>query len=248
LIEHAALEELRDEGLITDVLRPVGSGKEADVYLCRATPRRTEGARVAIAKVLRPRTHRDFRGASRYLDGRYRKRTSVVKAMEAGNRAGQEFRHSAWIEHEWQTLRALHAAGADVPRPIARTGTALLMANIGDDRAPAPQLRQVRLEPDEAAAALERLLLNVALFLLHNVVHGDLSAYNVLWWDGGPTVIDFPQAVDPRFHGAAEELLARDVANLCRSFERLGVHRDADAIAADLWTGFEFADLWVEPT
>ena len=247
MIDNVALQELTDEGLIADVVRPVGSGKEADVYLCRAVPRRTDGARVAIAKVLRPRTHRDFRGTARYLDGRHRKRTSQVKAMEAGNRAGQEFAHSAWIAHEWMMLKLLHAAGADVPRPIARTATALLMDNVGDDRTPAPQLRQVRLDRAEAAAALDRLLMNVGLFLLHNVVHADLSAYNVLWWEGRATIIDFPQAVDARFNDDARELLMRDVANLCRAFERLGVRRDPERIAADLWTGFEYADLWVEP-
>ena len=241
-------DDFLDEGLITEIIRPIRSGKEADVYLCRATPHLTGGADVAVAKMLRPRHHRRFRNDAVYLEGRYRKRTSEVKAMEAKHRVGRELAHGAWIEHEWMTLRALHDVGADVPRPIARSSAGLLMTHVGDDDASAPQLRQVRLHQDEAAEALERLLRNVGIFLLHNVIHGDLSAYNVLWWDGTPTIIDFPQAIDPRFNANAPELLARDVGNLCTFFRRMGVERDAERIASDLWTGFEFADLWVEPT
>ena len=53
----------------------------------------------------------------------------------------------------------------------------------------------------------------------------------------------FPQAVDPRSNPYASDLLARDVENLCRHFERYGVHSDAKATARGLWTGFMFADL-----
>jgi RIO kinase 1 len=117
------------------------------------------------------------------------------------------------------------------------------LTHVGDEDASAPQLREVRLRGEEAVDALERLLRDVGVFLLHNVIHGDLSAYNVLWWEGRPTIIDFPQAIDPRFNANAPELLARDVRNLCTFFRRMGVERDADRIASDLWTGFEFADL-----
>jgi RIO kinase 1 len=240
-------DDFLGEGLVTEILRPIRSGKEADVYLCRATPHMTGGVDLVAAKMLRPRHQRRFRNDAIYLEGRYRKRTHEVKAMEAKHRVGRELAHGAWIEHEWATLRALHAAGADVPRPIARSSVGLLMTHVGDEDVSASQLREVRLGRDEATGALERLLRNVGILLLHNVIHGDLSAYNVLWWEGTPTIIDFPQAIDPRFNANAPELLARDVANVCTYFRRLGVERDAARIASDLWTGFEFADLWVEP-
>ena len=244
---HPALETFFDEGLVTDIIRPLGTGKEADVFLCRGPSHRTGGAPLVVAKILRDRAHRSFRNNARYLEGRFRKVTSEVRAMQKNERVGREMAHGAWIAAEWQTLRALHAAGADVPRPIARAQGALLLEHIGDEAESAPQLREVRLDGEDAVRALEQLLWNVGLFLLHNVVHADLSAYNVLWHAGRATVIDFPQAIDPRFHNEARDLLARDVRNLCSFFARLGVDRDPDAIADDLWTGFEHADLWIEP-
>ena len=53
---------------------------------------------------------------------------------------------------------------------------------------------------------LDRLLWNVELFLGHNWIHADLSAFNVLWWEGRGTVIDLPQAVDPRSNPHAADL------------------------------------------
>lgn len=156
-------DDFLDEGLITDVIRPIRSGKEADVYLCRTTPRLAGGADVAVAKMLRPRHHRRFRNDAIYLEGRYRRRTHEVKAMEAKHRVGRELAHGAWIAQEWATLQTLHSAGADVPRPIARSSVGLLMTHVGDEDASAPQLREVRLHEGEATEALERLLRNVGI-------------------------------------------------------------------------------------
>jgi RIO kinase 1 len=247
LFDDPAFEHFVSEGFITEIIRPIRSGKEAEVYLCRATPHLTGGEHSVVAKILRERHRRNFRDESGYLEGRYRKKTSEVKAMEKKKRVGREIAHGAWIAHEWEQLRALHAIGADVPRPIAISESGLLMSHVGDEEISAPQLREIRLDPAEASEAFERVLWNVGLLLLNNVVHADLSPYNVLWWEGRPTMIDFPQAIDPRFNNNARELLARDVRNICSYFERLGVTSDPDRIAADLWTGFEFADLWVEP-
>jgi RIO kinase 1 len=79
--------------------------------------------------------------------------------------------------------------------------------------------------------------------LFHDVVHGDLSPFNILVWDGRISVIDLPQAVDPKKNRHAEALLARDVERVCAHFDRLGVSRDAARVAEDLWTAWTFADL-----
>jgi RIO kinase 1 len=96
---------------------------------------------------------------------------------------------------------------------------------------------------EEAEELLEQLLRTVERMLFRDVVHGDLSPYNVLVWDGEVTVIDFPQAVDAKKNRHARALLERDVRRIGEHFERLGVVRPWDELAADLWTAWELADL-----
>lgn len=235
-----------DEGLITEIIRPIKSGKEAEVFLCRGAPHLTGGEELVVAKIHRDRAHRGFANDARYLEGRYRKETSEVRAMERKSRVGRMFSHAAWAWHEWETMKTLHPLGVDVPRPIAVDESGLLMSYVGDEEAAAPRLREVRLSAAEATEAFQRLLRNIQLMLTANVVHADLSPFNVLWWDDEPMIIDLPQAVDARFNNNAPDLLRRDVCNLTTYFNRFGLALDGEQIAADIWTAWEFADLWVE--
>jgi RIO kinase 1 len=73
-----------------------------------------------------------------------------------------------------------------------------------------------------------------------NVVHGDLSPFNVLYSRGRAVMIDFPQAVDPRMASAARKLLERDISNVVRYFGRYGIDADAQAISDDLWERFRY--------
>ena len=114
---------------------------------------------------------------------------------------------------------------------------------IGDEDGAAPPLHVVRLDREEAPGVLEALLAQVELFLTHDLVHGDLSEYNVLFWEGAPVVIDFPQAVDPRFNRAARSLLERDVRNLARYFDRYGIRLDWRRRSADLWSRWLNSEL-----
>ena len=71
----------------------------------------------------------------------------------------------------------------------------------------APALQAVRLEPDEVQPLFDRLMRNVELMLAQQRIHGDLSAFNVLYWEGDIRLIDFPQAVAPAENPDAFELL-----------------------------------------
>jgi RIO kinase 1 len=123
------------------------------------------------------------------------------------------------------------------------TEDSILMTYVGDEDDAAPQLRSLRPDGHEAKDLFDQVMRNVERFLYHNVIHGDLSAYNVLVWDGRATVIDLPQAVDPRKNRHAQRLLERDVERICDHFARFGVRSDAQGIAHGMWTAWTFADL-----
>jgi len=233
-----ALEPFREDDLISEVVSVVKSGKEAVVYCCRGGPK--ADAELVAAKVYKLRAFRSFRNDAVYQEGRVilNKRDARAIAKRTGH--GDEVRGAMWTQHEFGVLRQLHAAGADVPRPLARSSGALLMEFIGSaDDGAAPSLKAADLSAEEAAAAYSRLMENIQLWLYAYVIHGDLSPYNVLYWADRPVVIDFPQAVDPRFNLNAYSLLQRDLDNIGRFFERFDIPNEASLLTEQLWSQFE---------
>lgn len=91
------------------------------------------------------------------------------------------------------------------------------MEFIGHDQV-APRLIDIELDNTFACSALESILKNVEVLLECGVVHGDLSAYNILLWQGKPWIIDLPQAVDIRRNPHKDELLKRDLDNVMHYF------------------------------
>jgi RIO kinase 1 len=81
----------------------------------------------------------------------------------------------------------------------------------------------------------EAILDTVARLLSVGRVHGDLSAFNILYHAGRPVVIDFSQAVDPQENRNAFELLVRDVTNVSEHFRKYGISDDPYRVAQHLW-------------
>lgn len=236
-----ALEPFFTEGLITEMLYPVKRGKEAAVYCCQAHP--SIGAELLAAKIHRPRDHRAFKNDAVYLEGRVITNGQVRRAVQKKSRFGREVQFGLWVTHEFEALSALSSAGADVPSPIAHTDNAILMEYFGDRQRAAPSLAGSELSSEQARAVFDHLMRNIELWLAHNYVHGDLSAHNVLYWQGQAKVIDFPQAVDPRFNHHALSLLIRDIENICQYLARYDLNYDGRRIAERLWQKFRNALL-----
>jgi RIO kinase 1 len=241
LVQH--LLRFHQAGVITRVLRRVKGGKEANVYCCAAHP--ATGLEFVAAKIYRPRLLRSLRNDSQYRQGRpvLDSRGGVVgardwrlhKAIAQGTHTGREAAQISWIEYEYQTMQRLYQAGADVPRPVRHGEYAILMEYLGELSVSAPTLNLVHLDLDEAPSLFERLLRNVEIMLSQHVIHGDFSAYNVLYWEGQVKIIDFPQVVDPSQNQDAYALFQRDVERLCQYFARYGVSTQPGRLARDLW-------------
>jgi RIO kinase 1 len=250
-----SLREFYQQELISDVEALVKGGKEANVYRCTAHP--ATGEKWLAVKVYRPRKFRNLRNDHRYRlgrtalmpDGRPMKATDVrlQKAIEGKTRYGREVAHISWLMHEYSALGLLYEAGADVPKPYAASENAILMTYVGDGQMAAPALNEIDLETAEARRLFRRVIDNIALMLAYGRVHGDLSAYNILYWDGDVTLIDFPQMVYSKVsresrhpinstaNPDAYDILDRDITRVCDYFGRMGVVADAEGILLDLW-------------
>jgi len=237
----ASLGGFYEQHWITDILRLVKGGKEASVYLCASG--QSVGTASLAAKVFRPRNLRNLKNDQLYREGRAvldedgnRVRDlGMLKAQHNRSVYGEQIRHQSWIAYEFQTLKTLHAAGADVPQPYEMGENAILMSYIGEDGFAAPTLNTVMLDPGEVRPLYERLMRNIEIMLAHEIVHGDLSAYNILYLDGEITLIDFPQVVSPRSHSCAFQIFSRDISRVCEYFTRQGLRTDPARLAADLW-------------
>ena len=241
---YEQLETFIDQGYIAEILGLVKTGKEASVYFCEGGP--AAKAEFVAAKVYRGRQYR-FKNDAIYQQARGREmgiRGRDLRAMQTkGSSFGRVMAEGSWHYREYETLQLLYEAGGIVPRPIASGGDVLIMEYFGGEEEAAYQLNHVDLDEEEAPELFKEIMDFFELLMRCNRVHGDLSAHNILYWEGDLRVIDFPQATDPRFNPAARELLTRDLQNICRYFSQYGVEAEGGQLADDLWYRFQRSEL-----
>jgi RIO kinase 1 len=235
-----------DLDLISEVCEPIKSGKEATVYRCRGTT--SSGYEQLALKVYRPRSQRSFKNDARYREGSLLYRigggnTRAARALRAGTRFGRAVQEATWTAREWEVLRRLYGAGLSVPQPIHATDRAILM-ELCEDRGGgvARPLASARLLPQVAAALFEDVCADVERMLWFDVLHADLSPYNLLWNGERYRIIDFPQAVDPRFNGNALSFLERDLENVGRFCARFAEIPDPTTVAIEIWDRFQHGE------
>lgn len=232
---EAALQEFYNKELIVDVLYQVKGGKEANVYCCRAHP--STGVDFLAAKIYRPRRLRNLRNDKQYrqgrtvigLDGKELRKERELRALNKKSEFGAQLQHQSWMRYEFDTLQTLHAAGAPVPQPWLISHNAILMGFVGGEHAAAPVLQAVQLGADSAESLFDKTLATIDLMLRCDVVHGDLSPFNILYWNDDITIIDFPQAINPYRNPDVYAILRRDVTRVCDYFRRQGVQRARSA-------------------
>lgn len=230
----------RDE-IVTDVTRIVKGGKEANVYACTGHP--ATGHALLAAKLYRPRILRHLKNDAIYkagrqlrdAEGKQLKGRREKLALRKKTSFGKEVDIQWWIGNEYRTQTQLYQSGADVPEPIGHQGNTIMMAYIGDEYGPAPTLSEIELPATEAQPLFERTMKNVAMMLDNHLIHGDLSAYNILYWEGDICIIDFPQMVEARHNPHAFELLKRDIQRVCEYYGRFGVQANYEQLTLDLW-------------
>ncbi len=149
--------------------------------------------------------------------------------------------HTSWIEHKFRILQRLYKAGCDVPIPYARGHNAILVSFIGNERIAAPTPNGIKLNKKLAQTLFERTIENIHLMLTNQRVHGDLSAYNILYWEGSITLIDFPQAIDPACNPNAYPIFQRDVIHICEYFQRQGIQNKPPEPAEELWVSHGYS-------
>jgi len=217
--ERATIEEVFDQstlmvlynflnkGILDEVHGVVNAGKEARVYYGK----NKEGEERAV-KIYLTASAEFRKGMLKYIEGDKR-----FKSVKRDTRS----LISTWAQKEYRNLQQAVKAKVRVPKPIAVERNVLIMEFIGKNGVSAPSLRE---QPVNNPQKLyEQLLVSLKrLYCKAELVHGDLSEYNIMMWKGKPVIFDVSQAV-PVSHPMAGFLLRRDLGNLNRFFSRLGV-------------------------
>ena len=217
--EYEVLEEVFDrstlmiiydflnKGTISEIHGVVKAGKESRVYWGKDK----QGKELAIKIYLTISV--EFRkGMLKYIENDPR-----FKGIRRDSRS----LIFAWAQKEFKNLQQATAAKVRVPRPIVVKNNVLVMEFIGKNGVCAPSMKEQR--PRNPEKIYETLLTYLRrLYLKAELVHGDLSEYNIMIWNGRPILFDVSQAV-PFSHPMAAFLLRRDLSNLNRFFSNLGV-------------------------
>ncbi len=232
------LQILIDDGVIDEVLRPLKSGKEASVYVVRS------GDAVRCAKVYKDMAQRSFQQRVQYQEGRKVRGSREARAIGKASKYGRRQQEEAWKNTEVDALYQLRAAGVRVPEPFGYFHGVLVMELVTDAEGfSAARLGEMELDAGQARRFHAVLVQQVKLMLCCGLIHGDLSAYNVLVGPDGPVVIDFPQVVSAAGNNAARTMLLRDVNNLTASLGRWAPELLDTWYGEEMWELFEAGDL-----
>lgn len=221
-------------GYVSEVLGKVNVGKEATIYLCRTDDTLLQRGVVSepyiAAKIYRARQFRNFDNDHSYRSFDKMRDRRLAKSMRGKSKRGQRAFHNHWIDSEWRNLKRMFDLGISVPRPYLHSADGILMSYIGNESGPTPLLVNCRLDEAVAARLLESILADVVLMVENNLIHGDFSAYNILFDGSKHTIIDVPQAVDARVSQDACNLFQRDLINIDKYFSRYGLSVPVEAM------------------
>ncbi|KAJ4773197.1 Serine/threonine-protein kinase RIO1 [Rhynchospora pubera] len=204
------LFKMLNRGVFNDINGCISTGKEANVY--HAT--KADGQELAI-KVYKTSVL-VFKDRDRYVQGDYRFRHGYCKH-------NPRKMVKTWAEKEMRNLLRVKAAGIRCPMPLLLRLHVLVMEFIGKGGWAAPRLKDANLSEEKLRESYIEIITSMrTLYQKCKLVHGDLSEYNILYYDGHLYIIDVSQSVDLD-HPAALEFLKEDCLHVTDFFEKNGV-------------------------
>ena len=157
------------------------------------------------------------------------------RALAKNSTFGKAIGSNSWTTHEYTTLLRLEELDIKSPRALVMSPSVILMEYFGDRSRGAPTLIEVSIKPALARKLYLEILTAIERMLEEFIIHGDLSAYNILLWNDEAIIIDLPQVVDPMSNPNARKIFERDVQRVCEYFAGYGIETDEQGIAQKLW-------------
>lgn len=212
------LYELMSDGFVDTLEHPISTGKEAKVF----KGLQIDGTPVAL-KVMRINTA-VFKKYREYIQGDPR-----FKTFGSGRKL-----IFTWTKKEFSNLKRMHKGGIRVPEPITFFKNVLVMEYLEYEGYPAPMLKDIPYDDESLKIIFDDIISDYrTLYQSLNLVHGDLSEYNILIKDDYPYFIDVSQSVTVS-HPKSENFLRRDISNIINYFSDHGVETEKEKIINEI--------------
>ena len=211
-----AINRLLSNGQLDYLNGVVNSGKEARVYWGVAPDGSPRAVKIYLT------ASAEFKRRMRYVAGD--RRFSKIPSSSRGIA-------ELWVQKEFKNLQMAEQAGIRVPKPFAFNENVILTEYIGVPPAPAPRFLDSEVDEGDYEWSMETIKV---LYQKAELVHADLSEYNVFKFEGQRVLFDMGSAVLTT-HPEAKAFLLRDVANMVRFFRKRGIYeRGAEEIVEEI--------------
>jgi RIO kinase 1 len=201
------LFKLLSNGFLTEIDGCLSTGKEANVYYARGNNGAEYAVKIFKTSIL------VFKDRDKYVSGEYRFRNGYCKS-------NPRKMVRTWAEKEMRNLKRLTSADIPAPEPHLLKSHVLVMDFLGKDGWCAPRLKEVTLNSAQQYRCYCTIVVDMRrMYQECNLVHGDLSEYNILWHNERPVIIDVSQSVELS-HPFASDFLRKDVSNVTDFFAK----------------------------
>lgn len=212
------LYKLVNNGVLDSISGSISTGKESVVFHAYGGELNGETLPKECAIKVYKTTLNEFKNREKYVHGDHR------FARDDFRKQNPRKIIKMWGEKETANLNRLKKFGIPCPYVQVLKMHVLVMSFIGKDAQPAPKLKDAGLSTEDMQDAFKQTV-NI-MKKMHtdcNLVHADLSEFNMLWFDGKVWIIDVSQAVEI-MHPAALEFLFRDCQAVTNFFLKYDVH------------------------
>jgi RIO kinase 1 len=211
------IEKLISDRVIDILDFPISTGKEGNVFL-GVTPTK----KLVAVKIFRISTS-TFKHIDEYIigDPRFKNIHKTRKDIIY-----------AWTKKEYKNLKRLEKIKVLAPKPITYFNNVLVMQFLGNKKTPAPMIRDVKIQnPKEIFEIIIESIKK--MYQKAQLVHSDISSFNILYYRKKPYIIDLGQGVLIE-HPNSLEFLKRDINNMVRYFNKYGIMSEAKKIYNDV--------------
>jgi len=211
---NRTLFTLQSQGIFDELVSPLSIGKESNVFIANK-----KGKKV-IVKIFRMQ-NADFNKMYSYIrkDTRYQflqnKKRHIILA---------------WAQREYKNLIKSERSKVRSPKPLGWKNHIIVEEFIGDDKAAPPLKDQY---PENPEKFFKETIKQIKRLYKNELIHGDLSSFNILNYKEKPVLIDFSQSTLIKTPNS-KDLLIRDIKNIVNFFKKLGIEASEEKLLKEI--------------